>query len=170
MDVPRRHPGKFVNYNFPKDHNIFDLDRSYSTTDCSMKRISEKSIDKLQKQKSPYFNGNRNEDYVRPCNVSTILSSEDKNYKKIMKYITKQEVINKDKLDSKPGLFFKEHHPIESKCFSSINMLNGRKMYGHKTNHINKFITTNFGKNDYDYSTIKYFNRIDQAKVKDRLV
>lgn len=41
MDViPRRH-------SMPKDHNIFNLDRSYVKNECNAIRSSEKSVEKL---------------------------------------------------------------------------------------------------------------------------
>lgn len=40
-DIPRRHSS------MPRDHNIFNLDRSYVKNECNAIRLSEKSVDKL---------------------------------------------------------------------------------------------------------------------------
>ena len=57
MDFPRKH-GRFVNYSMPKDHNIFDLDRSYiNNENKSANKTSERNIDHLQQVTSlyPYY-------------------------------------------------------------------------------------------------------------------
>ena len=85
-----------------------------------------------------------------------------------MRYVTEKETINNEILNNKPGLFFKEHHKIEEKNFSSINMLNGNKTYG-RTNFLNKFLSRDHN-GAINYSAMKDFNRLDKFKTNDLIV
>ena len=93
--------------------------------------------------KSPYYYGERNQNYIKPQYVSSILSSADKNYNQIVNKSAIKENINNKNIDSKPGLFNLQNSSSQNKSYTRINMLNGRKNYYNRSNIINKFLSQN---------------------------
>ncbi len=97
----------------------------------------------MLKSKSPYFNGTKNKDYVRPQFISSILSSQDKNYNEIK---NKADEYYQNNKMNKTGFFHKQN--VVHKSYSSINMLNGTFNYHNKRNYLNKFLS-NYSKDEY---------------------
>jgi len=163
MDAPRKH-GIFVRYNIKKDNNILDLDRSFKSDSISARVSSERKIDSLQKAKCQFFNGERNKDYVCPKFVSSIMTSENKNYSNI-----KNSVLNSKK-NSTTNLTTNPTIPT-----NASNSIKSNKLLNNVTNNNTSNITNNTNNSSKGYprliklvnsSNTPYFSNHYESRIK----